>query len=400
MTRTSQLVGELEPSGIRDFFEMVMGMDDVISLGVGEPDFVTPWHIRNSAIQSLENGQTNYTSNKGLGELRETLSDHLQEKHDLSYSPEKELLITTGVSEAMDLAMRALINPGDEVLIPSPSYISYVPTARMAGGSVNLIETASEDEFRLEPSTLADAISPESKILCLNYPANPTGATYSKQTLEAIGDIVKSNDLLVISDEIYSDLTFEQNHVSLASIPGLSDRTILLDGFSKAYAMTGFRVGYAAGPDDLISTMTKIHQYTMLSAPTPSQFAAIEALINGDRAVKNMREEYRQRRDLVVHRLRGMDLKCVEPDGGFYAFPSIETTGLNSRTFCESLLEEEKVAVVPGSAFGDSGEGHIRLSFATDRDRLNKALNRMEEFINSCSESSITTSESPVSESQ
>ncbi len=400
MKRTSRLIDELQPSGIRDFFEMVTDMDDVISLGVGEPDFVTPWHIRNSAIQSLENGHTNYTSNKGLAELRETLSDHLREKHRLNYDPEEELLVTTGVSEAMDLSMRAVLNPGETVIIPSPSYISYGPTVRMAGGEVRAIKTTPENEFRLDLDKLRHAAGPETKLLCLNYPANPTGTTYSRQTLESIGEIVKSNDLLVVSDEIYSDLTFEKDHVSLAAIPGLRDRTILLDGFSKAYAMTGFRVGYAAGPGDLIGTMTKIHQYTMLSSPTPSQFAAIEALINGGRAVKHMRKEYRKRRDKVVHRLRNMGLECVGPDGGFYAFPSVEPTGLEARTFCETLLEEEAVAVVPGTAFGEGGEGHVRLSFATDRERLNEALNRIKRFVTSRLESIVESQEPVAREAQ
>lgn len=383
MSRTSELVGELEPSGIRDFFELVMGMDDVISLGVGEPDFDTPWHIRNSAIQSLEDGYTNYTSNKGLRELRDTLADHLSDEHDLPYDPESELLVTTGVSEAMDLAMRALINPGDGVLIPDPCYISYVPTARMAGGEVTRLRTDPGSEFKITPRQIEDAVDENTKILCLNYPANPTGVTYGTDRLEAIGEVVREQDLIVISDEIYSNLTFESDHVPLATIPDLRDRTLTLDGFSKAYAMTGFRVGYVAGPEDVVSTMNKIHQYTMLCAPTPSQFGAIEALLNGERAVKNMREEYRHRRDLVVHRFRTMGLDCVEPEGSFYAFPSIESTGLDSTTFCEELLEEKKVATVPGPAFGDSGAGHIRISFATDRERLTEALNRIESFVES-----------------
>lgn len=394
MTRTSDLVDELKPSGIRDFFELVMGMDDVISLGVGEPDFATPWHIRNAAIQSLEDGYTNYTSNKGLQELRDTLADHLRGRHDLDYDPDDELLITTGVSEALNLAMRALLNPGDEVLIPTPSYISYVPTARMAGANVTILETDTENDFQIQPEQIDRAVGKNTKILCLNYPSNPTGSSYEREDLDPLAETIIENDLIVVSDEIYSDLTFEFNHTPIATLDDMQDRTVLLDGFSKAYAMTGFRVGYAAGPADIVSTMTKIHQYTMLSAPTQSQFAAIEALLNGERSVKNMREEYGKRRDLVVHRFRNMGLDCFEPQGSFYAFPSIKPTGMTSQNFCETLLEEKKVATVPGVAFGASGEGHIRVSFATDRDRLNEALNRIENFVeprleSACREESI-----------
>lgn len=381
MNRTSDVVRELEPSGIRDFFELVMGMDDVISLGVGEPDFSTPWNISNAAIKSLEDGYTNYTSNKGLEELRDTLAEFLGTQRDLSYDPDDEILITTGVSEALDLAMRALINPGDEVLIPTPCYVSYEATARMAGASVTTIPTTPETEFRLTPDRLDRVASADSKILCINYPANPTGASYTETQLEALGEVISEKNLLVISDEIYGQLTFNTEHTPLPSVPGLRDRTILVDGFSKSYAMTGFRVGYAAGPPEFIKTLTKIHQYTMLCAPTPSQFAAIEALINGDRSVKSMREEYQKRRDLVVHRCRKMGLDCVEPAGSFYAFPSIKPTELSSRTFCEELLNTKKVAIVPGDAFGQAGEGHIRISFATDREDLQEALDRMEDFL-------------------
>lgn len=381
MTRTSDVVRELKPSGIRDFFELVMGMDDVISLGVGEPDFSTPWNISEAAIQSLEDGLTNYTSNKGLGELRDTLAEFLETRHDLTYDPDDELLITTGVSEALDLAMRALINPGDEVLIPSPCYVSYVPTARMAGASVKAIPTSPETGFRLTPDCLAKASGEDAKILCLNYPSNPTGVSYTEAELEGLAEVIVDRDLLVVSDEIYGQLTFNHDHTPMPTVPELRERTILLDGFSKAYAMTGFRVGFAAGPSNLIKTMTKIHQYTMLCAPTPSQFAAIEALINGERSVKNMRQEYEKRRDLVVHRFRKMGLSCVEPEGSFYAFPSIEATGLPAQKFCKRLLNAKKVATVPGDAFGEAGQGHIRISFATDREDLQEALDRIEAFL-------------------
>jgi aminotransferase len=384
--KPAERVERVPPSGIRRFFELAEQMDDVISLGVGEPDFDTPWNIRNATIQSLENGFTNYTSNQGLQELRDTLSEYLNEKYDLNYDPGDELLVTTGVSEGMDLAMRALINPGDGVLIPDPCYISYVPTARMAGGTVNRIPTTPENNFKIQPDQLREILDEDDKILCLNYPANPTGSTYGRDRLEAIAKIVNEHDLLVISDEIYGDLTFEKDHVPIAGLEDLRDRTLLLNGFSKAYAMTGFRVGYAAGPSDLIATMNKIHQYTMLCAPTPAQFGAIEALLNGERPMKNMREEYRKRRDLVVHRFRRMGFDCVEPEGSFYAFPSVESTGLDSRTFCEDLLEEKKVAAVPGPAFGSAGEGHIRVSFATDREQLTEALNRIESFVEDLAE--------------
>ncbi|MFB6345163.1 MAG: pyridoxal phosphate-dependent aminotransferase [bacterium] len=381
MTRTSDLVQELKPSGIRDFFELVMGMDDVISLGVGEPDFSTPWNISNAAIKSLEDGYTNYTSNKGLRELRDTLASFLEDRDGLSYDPQEELLITTGVSEALDLSMRALINPGDEVLVPTPCYVSYVPTAKMAGATVKSIRTGPDTEFRLTPDQLKTALTEDSKILCLNYPSNPTGTSYTRSQLEALSEVIIDENLIVVSDEIYGQLTFDHDHTPLPSIPGLKDRTIMLNGFSKSYAMTGFRVGYAAGPSDLIQTMTKIHQYTMLCAPTPSQFAAVEALINGDRSVKNMLQEYEKRRDLVVHRFRKMGLECVEPSGSFYAFPSIEATDLTSKAFCEQLLNSKKVAAVPGDAFGPAGKGHIRVSFATDREDLQAALDRIESFL-------------------
>lgn len=380
MTEISNVVDGLKPSGIRDFFDLVMSMDDVISLGVGEPDFETPWHIREAAIQSIEDGFTNYTSNKGMPELRESLATHLEAEHSLDYDPEDEMLITTGVSEGMDLAMRALINPGDEVIIPTPCYVSYNPTAKMAGGRVKNLNTE-PDNFQLDPRKLEEKITDNTKILVLNYPANPTGATLDEQTLVEIGRLVREHDLIAISDEIYSHLTYEGEHVPLPTLKGLRERTVFLNGFSKSCAMTGMRIAYAAGPEKIISAMNKIHQYTMLCAPTTSQFAAVEATRHGAREIESMKGEYKRRRNLVHNRLNEMGLDCPLPEGAFYAFPSIEATGMEPDEFCRQLLTEEKVAAVPGTAFGPGGEKHIRISYATGFKLLRKAMDKMESFL-------------------
>ncbi len=380
MTEISRVVDGLKPSGIRDFFDLVMSMDDVISLGVGEPDFATPWHIREAAIKSIEDGFTNYTSNKGMPELRETLSAHLEKEHELKYDPEEEILITTGVSEGMDLAMRALVNPGDEVIIPTPCYVSYNPTAKMAGARVKNLNTE-PDDFKLKPDKLEELITPETKLIVLNYPANPTGVTFERQTLERVGELVRKHDLIVISDEIYSHLTYKKKHVPFPTLKDLQKRTIFLNGFSKSCAMTGMRIAYAAGPAKIIGAMNKIHQYTMLCAPTTSQFAAIEATKHGAHSIDSMRGEYKRRRNLVHKRLNEMGLDCTRPDGAFYAFPSIEATEMEPDDFCRRLLTEEKVAAVPGTAFGPGGENHIRISYATDFKSLRQALDKMESFL-------------------
>ena len=381
MIELSETVQQLEPSGIREFFDLVMGMDDVISLGVGEPDFATPWHIREAAIKSLEDGYTNYTSNQGMPRLRNLLAKHLEEKHKFKYDPEEELLITTGVSEAMDLAMRAIINPGDEVIIPTPCYVSYKPTVVMPGGRPRFLDTSEGGDFKIDPDRLRELIGEDTKALVLNYPCNPTGVTYNREELEQIAEIVRQNDLLVITDEIYSHLTYEEVHIPFPTLPGMKERTLYLNGFSKNCAMTGLRIGYAGGPAEIIAAMNKIHQYTMLCAPTTSQFAAVEAVLAGESSIRSMRDEYQKRRNLVVQSLNEMGLDCPRPAGAFYAFPSIKSTGLQPEEFCRELLEEKKVAVVPGKAFGAGGEDHIRISYATDVELLKEALERIEEFI-------------------
>ncbi|MGM0380362.1 MAG: pyridoxal phosphate-dependent aminotransferase [bacterium] len=390
MSRLSRVVRDLEPSGIREFFDLVMGMDDVISLGVGEPDFATPWHIREAAIKSLEDGYTNYTSNQGMPRLRKLLANHLEEKHKIKYDAGEELLITTGVSEGMDLAMRALLNPGDEVIIPSPCYVSYKPTVMMPGGRPRFLNTSKNGNFKINPSRLEDLINENTKILALNYPCNPTGVTYTRNELEKIAEIVRREDLLVITDEIYSHLTYGSVHIPFPTLEGMKERTVYLNGFSKNCAMTGMRIAYAGGPEPIISAMNKIHQYTMLCAPTTSQFAAIEAVLAGESSIHSMRDEYEKRRDLVVQRLNEIGLDCPQPAGAFYAFPSIESTGQKPEEFCRKLLEEKKVAVVPGKAFGPGGENHIRLSYATDYELLQEALERMEEFIKESTAKSVS----------
>jgi aminotransferase len=381
MSLISGVVDDLAPSGIREFFDLVMGMDDVISLGVGEPDFDTPQHIKEAMIQAIESGYNNYTSNQGMMELRETIADFVEDNHGVRYDPETEILITVGVSEAMDLAMRAMINPGDEVIVPTPSYVSYSPTAKMAGGDVVTLETTQDNNFRIQPDQLRDHLTEGTKILVLNYPANPTGVTYSKEDLLELTDVLADRDVTVFSDEVYGQLTYEGSHTALPGLPGMRDKTLYLNGFSKAYAMTGHRIAYACGPEPIISAMTKIHQYTMLCVPTASQFAGIEALKNGEAAVESMKKQYESRRDLVIQRLNEMGLTCARPSGAFYAFPSVAATGQSPDEFCRGLLEEKKVAAVPGSAFGPGGENNIRLSYATGMDQLKMALDRMEEYV-------------------
>ena len=375
-------VAGLKPSGIRKFFDLVSEMDDVISLGVGEPDFDTPWHIRDEGIYSLEKGRTYYTSNAGLMELREEISSYVKRKYEAQYDPKTEILVTVGGSEAIDLAMRAMLNPGDEVLIPQPSFVAYEPCAVMADGVVKTIDLKEENEFRLTAQELRDSISDRTKILVLPFPNNPTGAIMTREDLEAIAKVIIEKDLIVVSDEIYSELTYYgEPHVSIASLPGMRERTILLNGFSKAFAMTGWRLGYACGPQEVIAQMTKLHQFAIMSAPTTSQYAAVEALKNGEEDVLEMREAYNGRRRYLMQAFREMGLKCFEPYGAFYVFPCIKEFGMTSEEFAQRLLEEEKVAVVPGSAFGDCGEGYIRISYAYSLEDLKIALAHIRTFI-------------------
>ena len=374
-------VVEIKPSGIRKFFDIVSEMKDAISLGVGEPDFDTPWHIRDEGIYSLERGKTHYTSNAGLMELREEICRYLYRRQGLSYDPVKEVLITVGGSEAIDIGLRAMCNPGDEVLIPQPSYVSYEPCAVLAGAKPVIINLKAENEFRLTAQELEDAITEKTKLLILPFPNNPTGAIMEKKDLEAIAEVILKHDIFVMSDEIYSELTYKDKHVSIAELPGMQERTILINGFSKAYAMTGWRLGYACGPREIIQQMTKIHQFAIMCAPTTSQCAAVEALKNGDGDVEQMRTAYNQRRRYLMNAFREMGLECFEPYGAFYVFPCIKEFGLTSDEFAERLLKEEKLAVVPGTAFGNCGEGFLRISYAYSLERLKEALSRMDRFI-------------------
>ncbi|HHW68090.1 MAG: aminotransferase [Epulopiscium sp.] len=374
-------VRDIPPSGIRKFFDIANEMEDAISLGVGEPDFDTPWHIREEGIYNLEKGKTVYTSNSGLMELREEISKYLSRRFSIEYNPKTQILVTVGASEGIDLALRALLNPGDEVLIPEPSYVSYKPCTIMAGGVPVTITTKAEDEFRLTPEQLKAHITDRTKVLILPYPNNPTGGIMEKEDLEKIADILRDRDIVVISDEIYAELTYDKEHVSIASIPGMYENTLVINGFSKAYAMTGWRLGYAAGPEELIAMMTKIHQYAIMCAPTTSQYAAVEALRNGDSDVAEMRNSFNRRRRIMVDGFRKMGMDCFEPLGAFYVFPSIAKTGMTSEEFCKRLLYEQKVAVVPGTAFGESGEGFIRCSYAYSIDNIKEALRRIEKFM-------------------
>jgi aminotransferase len=373
----------LKPSGIRKFFDIVSEMKDAISLGVGEPDFDTPWHIRDEGIYSLEKGRTFYTSNSGLKELREAIAQKLERDQGLSYDPMKEILITVGGSEAIDLMFRAMINPGDEILIPQPSYVSYEPCAVLADAKPVIIGLTEENKFRLTPEALEKAVTPKSKILVLPYPNNPTGAIMTREDLRAIAPVIREHNLYVLSDEIYGALTYvnEGKHTSIAEIPGMKERTVLVNGFSKAYAMTGWRLGYACGPRAIIRQMTKIHQYAIMCAPTTSQYAAVEAIKNGDEDVERMRISYDQRRRFVLEMLKEMNLPCFEPEGAFYVFPCIREFGMTSEEFATKLLTEKKVAIVPGTAFGDCGEGYLRISYAYSIDDLREALLRLKDFV-------------------
>ena len=371
----------IKPSGIRKFFDLVSEMKDAISLGVGEPDFDTPWHIRDEGIYSLERGRTFYTSNAGLKELKEEIANYLRRRVHVDYDDRHEVLVTVGGSEAIDMAMRVMLNPGEEVLIPQPSYVSYEPCTIMAGGKPVIIELKAENEFRLTPEELLEHITDKTKLLVLPLPNNPTGAIMEQKDLEAIAKVIIEKDLYVLSDEIYSELTYKEDHVSIASIPGMQERTILINGFSKAYAMTGWRLGYACGPRKIIEQMTKLHQYAIMCAPTTSQYAAVEALRNGDDDVAMMREAYNQRRRYLVHAFKEMGLECFEPYGAFYIFPCIKEFGMTSEEFASRFLMEEKVAVVPGTAFGNCGEGFLRISYAYSLENLKEALGRMQKFI-------------------
>ena len=369
----------LKPSGIRKFFDIVSEMEDAISLGVGEPDFDTPWHIRDEGIYSLEKGRTFYTSNSGLMELRQEICNYIKRKQGVSYDPKHEVLITVGGSEAIDIGLRAVINPGDEVLIPQPSYVSYEPCAIMAGGVPVIIELKAENEFRLTAQELEAAITDKTKVLILPFPNNPTGAIMERKDLEA--EVIRKHDILVMSDEIYAELTYKDKHVSIIEIEGMKERTILINGFSKAYAMTGWRLGYACGPREILEQMVKLHQFAIMCAPTTSQYAAIEALRNGDEDVVEMRTAYNQRRRYLLHAFQEMGLECFEPFGAFYVFPCIKEFGMTSEEFAERFLAEEKVAVVPGTAFGDCGEGYLRISYAYSLDNLKLAIGKLADFV-------------------
>lgn len=378
----SDKIVEIKPSGIRKFFDIVSEMKDAISLGVGEPDFDTPWHIRDEGIYSLERGRTFYTSNAGLKELREEIGNYLYRKQGIRYEhPLKEILVTVGGSEAIDIGFRAMINPGDQVLIPQPSFVSYGPCAVMAGAEPVYIPLKAENEFRLTAEEVEAAVTDRTKILVLPFPNNPTGAIMEREDLEAVAEVVRKHDLYVMSDEIYSELTYKGKHVSIAELPGMKERTILINGFSKAFAMTGWRLGYACGPEHIIEQMTKIHQFAIMCAPTTSQYAAVEALRNGDEDVKEMCTAYNQRRRYLVHAFREMGLECFEPYGAFYIFPCIREFGMTSEEFAMRFLEEEKVAVVPGTAFGDCGEGYLRISYAYSLEDLKTAVGRLERFV-------------------
>ncbi|MBQ9986699.1 MAG: aminotransferase class I/II-fold pyridoxal phosphate-dependent enzyme [Oscillospiraceae bacterium] len=381
-TKLSERATGLKPSGIRKFFDLIAG-SDVISLGIGEPDFVTPWHIRDAGIASLEKGYTYYTPNAGTTELRGAIAAYMRRSFALEYSPRDEIVVTVGGSEAIDLAMRALINPGDEIIVPEPSFVCYGPIATLAGGVPVAVATYVEDGFKLTPERLESAITPKTKILVLPYPNNPTGAVLERGELEALAKVIEKHDIMVISDEIYSELTYNKKHVSIASVDGMRERTVVVNGFSKSYAMTGWRLGYACGPREIVGVMTRVHQYAIMSAPTTAQFAAVEALNNGDKDIEMMREEYNRRRLFMCDRFNAIGLDCEMPEGAFYMFPSIRKTGLSSEEFCTRLLREKNVAVIPGNAFGESGEGFVRCCYAASMKNIAKALSRIEEFVKS-----------------
>lgn len=381
-SRMNHEILQVKPSGIRKFFDIANEMDNVISLSIGEPDFTTPFHVRAEGIRTLEQGKTFYSPNRGFSALREEISKWVNRRYHVSYDPHSEVLVTVGGSEAIDLAIRSLVNPGDEVLIPEPSFVCYVPMTQMAKGVPVVIETKAEDRFRLTPEDLRAKITPKTKLLILPFPNNPTGGVMRRKDLEEIAKVIEEHDLLVISDEIYSELTYgTESHVSFSEIPGMKERTVVINGFSKAFAMTGWRLGFAVGPEPIIGMMTKLHQYAIMSAPTMAQYAAIEALKNGDDDIVYMREQYDMRRRLIVSALNDMGLSCFEPEGAFYVFPSIQSTGLSSEEFCEKLIQESRVAVVPGNAFGDCGEGFVRVSYSYSLKHINEALERIHSFI-------------------
>lgn len=377
----SKKVTEIKPSGIRKFFDLVSEMKDAISLGVGEPDFETPWHIRDEGIYAFERGRTFYTANAGLKDLRIEINNYLQRRQGLSYNPDNEIVVTVGGSEAIDIALRAMLNAGDEVIIPQPSYVSYEPCTVLADGVPVIINLKVENEFRLTAEELENAITDKTKVLILPFPNNPTGSIMEKEDLESIAKVIIKHDIFVISDEIYSELSYKNKHISIASIDGMKERTILINGFSKSYAMTGWRLGYACGNKDIIAQMTKIHQYAIMCAPTISQYAAVDALKNGDEDVEKMKKSYNQRRRFLMNAFKEMDLECFEPFGAFYVFPCIKEFGMTSEEFATRFLEEEKVAAIPGTAFGDSGEGYLRISYAYSLEKLKIAMDRLKNFV-------------------
>ena len=377
----SKKVTEIKPSGIRKFFDLVSEMKDAISLGVGEPDFETPWHIRDEGIYAFERGRTFYTVNAGLKDLRIEINNYLQRRQGLSYNPDNEIVVTVGGSEAIDIALRAMLNAGDEVIIPQPSYVSYEPCTVLADGVPVIINLKAENEFRLTAEELENAITDKTKVLILPFPNNPTGSIMEKEDLESIAKVIIKHDIFVISDEIYSELSYKNKHISIASIDGMKERTILINGFSKSYAMTGWRLGYACGNKDIIAQMTKIHQYAIMCAPTISQYAAVDALKNGDEDVEKMKKSYNQRRRFLMNAFKEMDLECFEPFGAFYVFPCIKEFGMTSEEFATRFLEEEKVAAIPGTAFGDSGEGYLRISYAYSLEKLKIAMDRLKNFV-------------------
>ncbi len=378
--KISKIVEKMQPSGIRAFFDLVLGMKEVISLGVGEPDFVTPWQIREAGIYSLEQGFTSYTSNKGLYKLRLGISRFLKNKYSLDYCPDEEILITVGVSEGLDLILRSIVNPGDKILVPQPSYVSYGPVTELAGGTPVYIDT-SKDGFKITPKLLEKHIDKKTKGIILNYPTNPSGVSYRRKELQEINKVLLKHKILCISDEVYGDLTYDFEHIAFPTLPKAKNNTVYFNGFSKSYAMTGWRVGFACGPQEIIAAMTKIHQYTIMCVPITSQMAAAEALVSGRKSVEQMKREYNRRRELMVTELNSLGLKCSRPQGAFYVFPCIKSTGLSSLDFSRKLLEEEKVAVVPGTAFGLCAEGYIRISYASSMDNLKEALLRIKRFL-------------------
>lgn len=377
----AQRIQNIKPSGIRKFFDILEEMTDAISLGIGEPDFVTPWHIRDAGIYSLERGHTKYTSNAGMLELRREIANYLRRRFDLEYDYAKKILVTVGGSEAIDLALRCMLNPGDEVIIPVPSFVCYGPLTEMAGGVPVYVELKEENQFRLTPQQLKEAITPKTKVLVLPFPSNPTGGIMERRDLEAIADVLRGTDIMVLSDEIYAELTYGQRHVSMANLTDMYERTVVVNGFSKSHAMTGWRMGYVCAPQPIIAAMTKLHQFGIMSAPTTSQYAAIEAMRNGDRDIQHMREEYDSRRRYLVENLNRIGLTCFEPKGAFYVFPCIRSTGLSSKEFCERFLMEEKVAVIPGTAFGAGGEGFVRACYASSMRDLAEAVSRLDNFL-------------------